>query len=201
MNQSNAKEGSSSCQCTMTSDWGNRGNKDNCLANALRVTEYARRFTQGHWSFLGPGFEKKWCGTHVNKPDGEWDKTAENMMLNFAENGHPACRASSALERGELKSKGKGVKTIHFNGSDETIELIFRTVLAVNQLKLSVCGAEADLFKELVREPAGVGKPAASDTDRISYCQPYFLGLMPKYNESCCVNTSRNSQNFLNNRN
>ena len=46
------------------------------------------------------------------------------MMLNFAESGHPVFRASSALERGELKSKGKGVKTIHFDGSDESIELI-----------------------------------------------------------------------------
>ena len=43
---------------------------------------------------------------------------------NFAESGHPVFRASCALERGELKSKGKGVKPIHFNGSDETIELI-----------------------------------------------------------------------------
>ena len=24
----------------------------NCIANAHRVTEYARRFTRGHWSFL-----------------------------------------------------------------------------------------------------------------------------------------------------
>ena len=51
-------------------------------------------------------------------------KTAEGMMLNFAESGHPVIRASSALERGELKGKGKGVKTIHFDGSDESIELI-----------------------------------------------------------------------------
>ena len=50
---------------------GQRGNKENCIANALRVAEYARTFTQGHWLFLGPGFEKKWYGTHVNKPDGE----------------------------------------------------------------------------------------------------------------------------------
>ena len=42
-------------------------------------------------------------------------------MLNFAESGHPVFRGSSAWERGELKSKGKGVKTIHVNGSDETI--------------------------------------------------------------------------------
>ena len=58
-------------------DLGKRGNKENCIANALRVTEYARRFTQGHWSFLEPGSEnpcqqtwwrrrkllKVWCST------------------------------------------------------------------------------------------------------------------------------------------
>ena len=57
------------------------------------------------------------------KPDGQWDEVAENKMINFAESGHAKFRASSALERGELTSNGKGMKTIHFNVSDETIEL------------------------------------------------------------------------------
>ena len=103
-------------------DWRKRGNSENCIANAHRVTEYDRRFTRGHWSFLGCGSAKKWYVTHVSKPDGEWDKTAADMMLNF---GHPFFRATSASERGELKSKGKGVKSIHFNSGDDTIELIF----------------------------------------------------------------------------
>ena len=81
-----------------------------------------------------PGSEKQGYGTHVNKPDGEWETTAEDMMLNFAETRHPVFRASSALERGELKSKRKGVKSVHFNGSDDTIELILRTFISVNQL-------------------------------------------------------------------
>ena len=34
------------------------------------------------------------------------------------------------------------MKSIHFNGSEETIELILRTVISVNQL--SVYGAVAD---------------------------------------------------------
>ena len=72
-------------------DWGKRGNKEDCIANALRVTEYGRRFTRGHWSFLGLGSEKKWYGTHDNKADEEWVKTAEDMMLNFAESGHLPC--------------------------------------------------------------------------------------------------------------
>ena len=81
------------------------------------LTEYARRFTRGHWSFLEPGSEKIWYGTHV-------------------------FRAASALEKGELKSKGKGVKSIRCNGSADTIELILRTIISVNQL--SVNGAVAD---------------------------------------------------------
>ena len=78
-------------------DWNKRGNRENCIANIHRFTEYARRFTQGHWSILGPGSEKKWYGTHAHKPDGECDKTGEGMMLNFAGSGHPVFRASSAL--------------------------------------------------------------------------------------------------------
>ena len=95
----------------------------------------------------GPGCEKKWYGTRVNKANGEWNKIAEVMMLNFAESGHPVFRASSALERGELKSRGKGVKSIHFNSSDDSIELILRSNISVNQL--SIYGAVADLSKEL----------------------------------------------------
>ena len=107
--------------------WGERGNTEKCIMNFVTVANYARRFLLGRWSFLGPGPEKKWCGTYSDKPDGDWDKTAERMMLNFAESGHPKFRAS-ALERGELRSKEKGKKSIHFNGSEETIEFILRVI-------------------------------------------------------------------------
>ena len=101
-------------------DWTKRGNKEKCVANALRVTEYARRFTQGHWSFL-------WYGTHAHKPDGEWDTTAEGMMLN------PVFRASSALERGELKSKGKGVKrTVVMKRLNQSIAQLFPSISSVS---------------------------------------------------------------------
>ena len=94
-----------------------------------------------------------------DKTDGSWDKTAERMMLNFAESGHPAIRATSALERGELRSKEKGEKSIHFNGSEGNIELILRTIISANQL--SVYGAVADLCKELSKDSRASGKPAA----------------------------------------
>ena len=34
-------------------------------------------------SFLGPGSEKKWYSTHDSKPQGEWDRVAELMMIKF----------------------------------------------------------------------------------------------------------------------
>ena len=64
-------------------------------------------------------------------------------MANFSGSGHPIFRASSAFERGELRSKGGDKKSIHFNGSHEPIEWPFRTVISVNQL--SIYGAIADL--------------------------------------------------------
>ena len=55
-------------------------------------------------------------------------------MLNFEESSHPIFRATSALERGELRSKDGWKKSIHFNGSAANIELILRTVISVNQI-------------------------------------------------------------------
>ena len=68
-------------------------------------------------------------------------------MANFSESGHPIFRASSAFERGELRSKGHGKKSIHFNGNDENIELLLRTVISANQLSVELSGAEADHVK------------------------------------------------------
>ena len=64
----------------------------------------------------------------------------------FAESGHPIFQAASPFGRGDLKSKGGGKKTIHYNGSEETVELILRTVISVNQLSIYV--AVADLCEE-----------------------------------------------------
>ena len=75
--------------------------------------------------------------------------------------GHPVVRASSAFERGELKSKGGGKKSIHFNGSGENVELLLRTAISANQL--SVYGAVADLCRELSKDTTASGKPQAHD--------------------------------------
>ena len=51
--------------------------------------------------------------------------------------------------------------SIHFNGSEETIELILGTIISVNQL--SIYGAVADLCKEFSKDSEFVGKLAANE--------------------------------------
>ena len=134
-------------------EWKAKGNKERCEYNSQTVANYARKFPRGHWSFLEPRSEQKWYGIYTDKPDGSWDRIAENMMSNFSDSGHPIFR--------ELRSKGRGKKSIHFNGSNETIELLLRTVISANQL--SVYGAVADLWNELSEGLRATVKPEAPD--------------------------------------
>ena len=57
--------------------WASKDNKKECESNAQLVSLFARRFGAGHWSFLGPGSEKKWYSISEKSPQGEWDKMAE----------------------------------------------------------------------------------------------------------------------------
>ena len=86
-------------------------------------------------------------------------------MINFSESGHLIFHGSSAFERWDLKSKKKKKLLIHFNGSDETVEVILRTVISVNQL--TVYGAVADMCGELTwdtsKSSKGAGKPRLID--------------------------------------
>ena len=133
-----------------------KGNKDECLANAGVVKVLARRFGVGQWSFIGPGFEKKWYSAE-NNPQGAWDNIAEEMLLEFAESGHPTFRATTPLSRGQLKSKGHGKLSIHFAADELTIETIFRIIISVNQL--SVYGAVAAICEEFENHQDGSGEP------------------------------------------
>ena len=133
-----------------------KGNKDECLANAGVVKVLARKFGVGQWSLIGPGSEKKWYSAE-NSPQGAWDNIAEEMLLEFAESGHPTFRATTPLSRGILKSKGHGKLSIHFTADYPTIETIFRIIISANQL--SIYGAVAALCEEVENHPDGSGEP------------------------------------------
>ena len=132
-----------------------KGNKDECLANAGVVKVFARKFGVGQWSFIGPGSENKWYSAE-NSPQGAWDNIAEEMLLEFAESGHPSFRATTPLSRGQLKSKGHRKLSIHFAAYEHTIETIFRIILSVNQL--SVYGAVAAICEEIENHQDGSGE-------------------------------------------
>ena len=96
-----------------------KDNKDECLKNAESVKVLARRFGIGQWSFIGPGSEEKWYSAE-NSPQGAWNNIAEQMLLEFAENGHPTFRATTPLCRGALKSKGRGKLSLHFAADQDS---------------------------------------------------------------------------------
>ena len=134
-----------------------KGNKDECLANAGVVKVLARKFGVGQWSFIGPGSEKKWYSMKEDSPQGIWDSIAEEMLLEFAESGHPTFRATTPLSRGQLKSKGHGKLSIHFAEDDPIIETIFRIIISVNQL--SIYGAVAAICEEFEDHQDRTGQP------------------------------------------
>ena len=96
-----------------------KGNEEKYLANARVVKVLARRFGVGQWSFIGPGSEKKWYSAE-NSPPGAWDHIADEVLLEFAESGHPIFRATTPLSKCKLKSKGHGELSIHFAADQET---------------------------------------------------------------------------------
>ena len=72
----------------------------------VRITNDAMKFSQRHWTFLGPGAEEKWYGTCSHAQRGQRDSTAMNMVQRFKETGHPVFKSISAMSRGifELKN-------------------------------------------------------------------------------------------------
>ena len=161
MIRSTSKTGSSSCQFTTTLNGEQEEIQKyvNTIHRRLRVTLENTLAVIG----LSWGLYQKRSGTELTLTDltDHGIQSAENVMAIFSRSGHPIFRASSAFEKGELRSKEGGKKSIHPNGSNENIELLLRTVISANQL--SICGTTADLCNEvpkLVRAPV---KPAALD--------------------------------------
>ena len=124
-----------------------KGNKGECLANARVVKVLAKRFGVA-------GSEKKWYSAE-SSPQGAWDDFADEMLLEFAESGHPTFRATTPLSRGILESKGHGKLSIHFTADYPTIKTVFRIIVSANQL--SLYGAVANMCEECETHQDGSG--------------------------------------------
>ena len=121
------QEGISSCRCSTTSHGIKRQWKRMRIECPARLSLFARRFGAWQCSFLGPGSQKTWYSISADSPQGEWDRIAEKMMLEFGESRHPVFRATSPLSRGILKCKGRGKLSLHFAADEFTIETFSHT--------------------------------------------------------------------------
>ena len=51
-------------------DWTRNRNYFECILNASEVSDYAKEFPRGHWSFLGPGNEEHGLGRMLTNQKG-----------------------------------------------------------------------------------------------------------------------------------
>ena len=105
--------------------WGSKDNEQECELSAKLVSIYARRFSSGRWSFLGLGSEKKWYSTHDSKPQREWDRVAELMMIKFSESDTQF--SVSRVHCPEERSKAKVVENYQYTSAlmRERLKLFF----------------------------------------------------------------------------
>ena len=101
-------DGSSSCRCSTTShgDQKTTGKNASQMRNSLLYLQEDLEQDNGHSSDLDL---RKWSSVSEDIPQGEWDRIAEQMMLTFAESGHPVFRATK-VHCPEKCSKAKAVE-------------------------------------------------------------------------------------------
>ena len=113
------------------------------------------------------------------------DKVAELMMVNLNVSGQPIFRATGAVDRGQLKSKGNGKLSIRFCADEATIEEVLRTIISVIQLR--IYGAVADLYVKhwlIQRKPHAVMESSESmvaPTDVLDIQRQLPTGVQAQY--------------------
>ena len=70
--------------------------------NRIKLEEFEDRIIFMSMSSIGR--QKETSKSEFRKPEGLWNYSAEMMMLNLGESGHPVLRATSALDRGTVES-------------------------------------------------------------------------------------------------
>ena len=88
---------------SMFNDIGWKKSDDNCTSNVEKVKNYAMKFSQGHWTFLGPESDTR-------KKDSQQNDTA------IQRNWSSCVQEYQCFQSWDLEWKLKGESTIHFNG-------------------------------------------------------------------------------------
>ena len=136
--------------------WRTKDNEQECIANATLVF-ICKKISTRTLVIPRTWLRKEVYSTHDSKPQGEWDRVAELMIIKFGESGHPVFPSRSPVSRGTLQSKGNGKLSIHFCADEVTIESVSRTIISVNQL--SIYGAVSDLCEEYKTCHVRTGRP------------------------------------------
>ena len=173
---SNFWDESSSCQCTTTL-YGERKKRSTelCTANPKTVTGYARRFAHGHRSFLGPGSEKTWYGTHTHKPKSLRTRRSTSVKV------HIPCSVDPVLSNGYLceANEVESVFTLLWWRQHSRIGSSHNHIVK----QLSIYGAVADMCAELACRISGcsesTGKLVAQNNSE-TMAMPTELSAMAK---------------------
>ena len=125
-----------------------RRNEVSFAVTSRKIKEYASKFNDGHWAFLGPGEETKWYQGYTTNHGGKWDLRASQMVEDFENSGHPVFQGMSPLGRGILKKKNNR-DTIHFNVEYCNIDVLYKTVNSANPVRedMKVLAKHPEKFK------------------------------------------------------
>ena len=124
--------------------------------------DFASRFIDRHWVFLGPGEKGKWYqGYAVNC--GKCELRASPIVEEFENSGNPVFKGVGPLGRGTLKMRS-GRNTTHFNGEFDNIDFLFRTVHAANQL--CIHGAVTKLCEKQPQADSGKASKSRQESAR-----------------------------------
>ena len=80
LNLRNLQTRSSSCQCSATLVGQEKETTDFVFPIQNKSRNYAKRFSQGRWTFFCPGDEKKWYGKAKYPLEGKCDSVAPQMV-------------------------------------------------------------------------------------------------------------------------
>ena len=133
ISQKNLQDGSSSCRCSTTSHGDFKDNETECIANAsIRKKNFQQDVARS--LDLGQRQSDILLTTKDHKENGT--ESLNWWWSNSEKDDTHIFWATSPLSRGTLKSKGGGKLSIHFCADGDTIEIVFSTIISVNQLSI-----------------------------------------------------------------